>query len=105
MAVMMMCMLLLLPFVLGHGIPSDRIIDWSYAGIPGGIPERNTICATVAPGPASPQQTTGNMVKGSKVIIATSAADFAAGQQALFGATLLLRFFQPSLVYLAITSR
>lgn len=28
-------------------IPVDRKIDWSYAGIPGGIPERTTICATI----------------------------------------------------------
>jgi hypothetical protein len=28
-------------------IPEDRKIDWSYAGIPGGIPERTTICATI----------------------------------------------------------
>ncbi|MBN1569576.1 MAG: hypothetical protein JXA73_17155 [Acidobacteria bacterium] len=28
-------------------IPSDRRIDWSYAGIPGGIPNRTTICKTI----------------------------------------------------------
>ncbi len=28
-------------------IPSDRRIDWSYAGIPGGIPDRTIICATI----------------------------------------------------------
>ena len=28
-------------------IPADRRIDWSYAGIPGGIPERTTICKTI----------------------------------------------------------
>jgi hypothetical protein len=28
-------------------IPADRRIDWSYAGIPGGIPERSTICTTI----------------------------------------------------------
>jgi len=28
-------------------IPGDRRIDWRYAGIPGGIPERTTICATI----------------------------------------------------------
>jgi hypothetical protein len=28
-------------------IPGARRIDWSYAGIPGGIPERTTICATI----------------------------------------------------------
>jgi hypothetical protein len=28
-------------------IPADRRIDWSYAGIPGGIPNRTTLCATL----------------------------------------------------------
>jgi Pectate lyase superfamily protein len=31
----------------GEIIPADRRIDWSYAGIPGGIPERNKICTTI----------------------------------------------------------
>lgn len=30
-------------------IPVNRKIDWSYAGIPGGIPERTTICKTIGP--------------------------------------------------------
>jgi hypothetical protein len=28
-------------------IPADRRIDWSYAGIPGGIPERTVICEII----------------------------------------------------------
>ncbi len=28
-------------------IPPDRRIDWQYAGIPGGIPERTAICTTI----------------------------------------------------------
>ena len=28
-------------------IPADRRIDWSHSGIPGGIPVRTTICATI----------------------------------------------------------
>ena len=31
----------------GEIIPADRKIDWSQAGIPGGIPDRTTICATI----------------------------------------------------------
>jgi hypothetical protein len=31
----------------GEIIPDDRKIDWSYAGIPGGIPERTSVCATI----------------------------------------------------------
>lgn len=28
-------------------IPNDRRIDWSYAGLPGGIPDRTVVCATI----------------------------------------------------------
>jgi hypothetical protein len=28
-------------------IPDDRKIDWGFAGIPGGIPERTSVCATI----------------------------------------------------------
>jgi hypothetical protein len=31
----------------GEIIPTDRRIDWSHAGIPGGIPERTSVCATI----------------------------------------------------------
>lgn len=31
----------------GEIIPAGRKIDWSYAGIPGGIPERTSVCATI----------------------------------------------------------
>lgn len=31
----------------GMGIPEDRLMDWSVAGIPGGIPSTTTVCATV----------------------------------------------------------
>ncbi len=35
----------------GAGIISpDRRIDWSQAGVPGGIPDRTTVCATLSPG-------------------------------------------------------
>src|SRR5207249_9101850 len=33
----------------------DRRIDWSQAGIPGGIPTRTTICATLNPGATAAQ--------------------------------------------------
>src|SRR5436309_11198449 len=36
-------------------IPADRRIDWSQAGIPGGIPNRTTICATFNPGATAAQ--------------------------------------------------
>lgn len=31
-------------------VPAARRIDWSYAGVPGGVPARTTICATLSPG-------------------------------------------------------
>ena len=31
----------------GEIIPNDRKIDWSTTGIPGGIPERTSVCATI----------------------------------------------------------
>src|SRR5262245_35683238 len=31
-------------------IPSNRRTDWTYTGVPGGIPNRTTICATFSPG-------------------------------------------------------
>src|SRR6059058_4077341 len=33
----------------------DRRIDWSQAGIPGGIPNRTAICATLNPGATAAQ--------------------------------------------------
>jgi len=33
-----------------HVIPPDRLIDWTYSGIPGGIPARATIHRTLQPG-------------------------------------------------------
>ena len=31
-------------------LPAVNTIDWSFAGVPGGIPNRTTICATLSPG-------------------------------------------------------
>jgi hypothetical protein len=31
-------------------VPMGRRIDWTYTGVPGGIPDRSRICATFAPG-------------------------------------------------------
>jgi hypothetical protein len=36
-------------------IDPGRRIDWSQAGIPGGIPTRNTVCATLNPGASASQ--------------------------------------------------
>ena len=34
----------------GDPVPSNRRIDWTYTGVPGGIPNRTNICATFSPG-------------------------------------------------------
>jgi hypothetical protein len=31
-------------------VPSSRRIDWTYTGVPGGIPNRSNVCATFSPG-------------------------------------------------------
>ena len=31
-------------------LPAANMIDWSVAGVPGGIPNRNTVCAALSPG-------------------------------------------------------
>ena len=36
-------------------IPTDRLIDWSYAGIPGGIPARTTVYTTLSAGSSHTQ--------------------------------------------------
>ena len=48
--------ILLFPWTPSHGqtwsgvLATNRAIDWSQAGIPGGIPTRTTVCATVTAG-------------------------------------------------------
>ena len=39
----------------GGLIPADRLNDWTYTGVPGGIPNRTTICATLNPGASASQ--------------------------------------------------
>ena len=36
-------------------LSSSRAVDWSNAGVPGGIPSRTSICATLSPGATSSQ--------------------------------------------------
>lgn len=36
-------------------IPADRRIDWTYTGVPGGVPNRTTICATLSAGATAGQ--------------------------------------------------
>ena len=36
-------------------IPQNRLTDWTYTGVPGGIPNRTNICATFSPGATASQ--------------------------------------------------
>lgn len=38
------------PVLAADPLPASRRIDWSYTGVPGGIPDRSTVCATFNPG-------------------------------------------------------
>ncbi len=38
------------PVASADPVPAGRRIDWTYTGVPGGIPNRTTICATFSPG-------------------------------------------------------
>ncbi len=35
-------------------LPAARVIDWSQSGVPGGIPSRTTVCASIAAGAKGP---------------------------------------------------
>ncbi len=38
------------PLASADPVPASRRTDWTYTGVPGGIPNRTTICATFSPG-------------------------------------------------------
>ncbi len=46
----LIALLALPPLVSADPLPASRRIDWTYTGVPGGIPNRTTICATFSPG-------------------------------------------------------
>jgi hypothetical protein len=58
-------------------IPSDRRIDWSQAGIPGGIPIRTTVCANVKD---APYNAVGDGVTNDTAAIAAAIAACPVGQ-------------------------
>ena len=46
----LIALLALPPLAFADPVPASRRIDWTYTGVPGGIPNRTTICATFSPG-------------------------------------------------------
>lgn len=48
-------MALVSPVYASDPIPSNRETDWTFTGVPGGIPNRTTICATFSPGATAAQ--------------------------------------------------
>src|SRR5437868_939623 len=54
---LMVCIVLLYAATAGAQtiISASRRIDWTQAGVPGGIPTRTTVCATLNPGATAAQ--------------------------------------------------
>ena len=46
----LIALLLPVPQAGADPVPSNREYNWTYTGVPGGIPNRTTICATFSPG-------------------------------------------------------
>jgi hypothetical protein len=40
--------------VFADPVPADRRIEWTFTGVPGGIPHRTNVCATFSPGASAP---------------------------------------------------
>src|SRR5687768_16397880 len=49
-------------------LSANRRIDWSQAGVPGGIPGRTTVCATLDPGATASQINTAITSCGNGVV-------------------------------------
>ena len=57
-------------------IPTDRRIDWTYTGIPGGIPNRTTIYTTLSPGATAAQINTAISACPSDQVVLLSAGTY-----------------------------
>jgi len=68
-------------------IPPDRRVDWSYAGIPGGIPARTAIATTVYPGATAAQISAAiAAASGSGGVVYLSAGTYNLSSGITFGA-------------------
>ena len=54
-------------------VPSNRRINWTYTGVPGGIPNRTTICATFSPGADGTVSGGGTFAAGSSQTVTATA--------------------------------
>ena len=66
-------------------IAPSRAVDWSNAGIPGGIPNRTTICATLSPGATATQVNSAIAACPPNQVVSLSAGTFNIGG-IIFGA-------------------
>jgi hypothetical protein len=62
-------------------IDPSRAVDWSHAGIPGGIPNRTTICATLNPGASASQinSAIGSCPSGQVVFLSAGTYNLSSG--------------------------
>jgi PKD repeat protein len=61
-------------------IPQDRLYDWTYAGIPGGIPARATIYTTLSSGATAAQINSAIAACPSGQVVYLSAGTYSTGQ-------------------------
>jgi len=79
-------------FLLGFVVPSraqnwsgiidpSRAVDWSHAGVPGGVPNRTTICSTLNPGATAAQINTAiqNCASGGVVFLSAGTYNLTSG--------------------------
>src|SRR5437879_1415262 len=66
-------------------IDPSRAINWSNAGIPGGIPNRTTICATLTPGSTSAQINSAIASCPANQVVFLSAGTYTIGSGINFG--------------------
>lgn len=87
-------------------IDPSRAITWSNAGVPGGVPNRTTICATLSPGSTSAQINSAIASCPANQVVFLSAGTYTLSGGITFGATnnVTLRGAGPTQTILQFTS-
>jgi chitodextrinase len=86
-------------------LPATRAIDWSSAGVQGGIPNRTVICTTLNPGATLAQINTAIANCPSGDVVFLNAGNYTlAGQLNLFKSNVTLRGAGPDQTFLSFTS-